>query len=133
MCDGKNTKQLDIFKGITGYLSPLVFMWPAADETARKLAEGEAAHTDVKLVMIRRGPTCLLAAQPHLHAIVAPHRIAFCRSERGQWHEQGWEDWTQFSASQRVARLAGTDLLIMMYGSPVCQYMPDLEDRAGNE
>ena len=56
---------------------------------------------------------------PHLHASEAPLRTAFCRSERGIWTELGWEDWTQLSPQQRVARLGGADLLLMVYGAPL--------------
>eukprot|EP00959_Pyramimonas_sp_CCMP1952_P436448 9139233-Pyramimonas_sp.AAC.1 len=69
--------------------------------------------------MIRRNPRSLLAVVPHLHASQAPMRTAYARSERGVWSELGWEDWTNLSPQQRVMKIAGADLLIMVYGAQI--------------
>ena len=111
----------------------MVLLWPGTDQAAQAVPNEESANADVKLIMVRRGPRSLLACAPHLHTSVTPLRNANCRSER-VWYEQGWEDWTRLAPSQRVARIAGADMLLMIYGASLGEQAVDHgEERSERE
>ena len=133
MDEAKATKLAEVFEQFAGLLSPLTLLWPSADKRAAAIAEMEQAAADVKLVMVRRSPRSLLSAQPHLHASAAPLRTDYAWSERGVWSELGWEDLTQLSPQQRVMELGGSDLLLMIYGSPLGTEAIDADEKKESE
>ena len=53
MPDDKVQSLTRIFENFAGFLAPLVLLRPAVDEKARKVAELEAAHAEVLLIMVR--------------------------------------------------------------------------------
>ncbi|CAK0792797.1 unnamed protein product [Prorocentrum cordatum] len=119
MAKEKVDKVMEIFSSFVGFLTPLTLLWPSVDKRAAEIAKLEEASASVKLIMIRRNPRSLLTAVPHLHASQALLRTAYARSKRGVWSELGWEDWTNLSSQQRVMKIAGADLLIMVYGAQI--------------
>ncbi|CAK0892878.1 unnamed protein product [Prorocentrum cordatum] len=115
----RSDKVMEIFNNFADFLTPLTLLGPSVDERAAQIGKLEETNATVKLLMIRRSPRALLAVQPHLHASQAPLRTAYARSERGMWQELGWEDWASLSPQQRAMKIAGADVLIMVYGAQI--------------
>lgn len=92
------------------------------------MAEIEAEHAEVQLLILRRRAKRLAPSQPHLHPSEVPLRNAHVLKENQETWHSGWGNWQQLAPSTRARPVPeDTQLLLMVYGTPLGSRPPEAE------